>query len=690
MARLLLILFSLLMTVISYSQEEIWKELPDSLQLQINGLQDSHEKIDLLLEYADKNHYSSTSTVISVLQILERYTEQNDNYGMSKVYHYYALCHFINKDWETSISYGQKGLSITDSIKDMKQYALFLGNMSNVYSAMSQNEMANDYRLRCRSMYVSMNDTLGLAILDNDLGLYYFDLGGLSQSMYYFQQALRGLELKNHIIGKLIVLNNIGRILQQQKDYEASRQYYRQSYQLALDKDNQAFQATALNNIGASFQDEAVFDSAFYYHNLSLDIKNQIGNISGIANTLNNLCIIANIQEQYSDALELCNKSIDFAQKSNDKETEAHSWIEGGKALAGLSAKGEAATYLNKGLVLSKEAENVLHEQTANQALYQLYKSSDPKKAIVYLEKSVALKDSILNKANIRTVTQMEKDFEFEKVKSAKQQEISLLSTQNELQEVKIKSGRRNLIFSSFGLLLLGLFSYFMFRSRAKVSHLNQELQAKNLIIEKALHEKDTLLKEIHHRVKNNLQVISSLLGIQSRQVSDPAAKEALNEGRSRVQSMSLIHQDLYQQDNLKGIYIKDYFDKLTTSLFSTYSLKRGVKIKSDIDPLILDVDTVIPLGLIINELVTNALKYAFDDNVGTILVSLKEINGSLQLIVQDDGRGMDDVSGALSGDSYGYELIQALVDKLDGALDITIDQGSTITATFKKYQKAA
>ena len=153
---------------------------------------------------------------------------------------------------------------------------------------------------------------------------------------------------------------------------------------------------------------------------------------------------------------------------------------------------------------------------------------------------------------------------------------------------------------------------------------------------------------------------------------------------------MSLIHQDLYQQDNLKGIFIKDYFDKLTTSLFSTYSLKRGVKIKSDIDPLILDVDTVIPLGLIINELVTNALKYAFDDNVGTILVSLKEINGSLQLIVQDDGRGMDDVSGALSGDSYGYELIQALVDKLDGALDIAIDQGSTITATFKKYQKAA
>ena len=153
---------------------------------------------------------------------------------------------------------------------------------------------------------------------------------------------------------------------------------------------------------------------------------------------------------------------------------------------------------------------------------------------------------------------------------------------------------------------------------------------------------------------------------------------------------MSLIHQDLYQQDNLKGIYIKDYFDKLTTSLFSTYSLKRGVKIKSDIDPLILDVDTVIPLGLIINELVTNALKYACDDNVGTIIVSLKEINGSLQLIVQDDGRGMDDVSGALSGDSYGYELIQALVDKLDGALDITIDQGSTITATFKKYQKAA
>ena len=103
-----------------------------------------------------------------------------------------------------------------------------------------------------------------------------------------------------------------------------------------------------------------------------------------------------------------------------------------------------------------------------------------------------------------------------------------------------------------------------------------------------------------------------------------------------------------------------------------------------------LDVDTVIPLGLIINELVTNALKYAFTDNEGSIKVSLKEQEGTLQLIVEDDGRGIGDITLALNGDSYGYELIQALVDKLDGDLNISVDQGSKVVATFRKYQKAA
>jgi len=127
--------------------------------------------------------------------------------------------------------------------------------------------------------------------------------------------------------------------------------------------------------------------------------------------------------------------------------------------------------------------------------------------------------------------------------------------------------------------------------------------------------EKDILLREIHHRVKNNLQVISSLLGIQSRSIKDVQAKQAIHEGRARVHSMSLIHQNLYKKDNLTGVDMRVYLNKLSTDLINTYNLSEGqIEIEKDIDELILDVEYVVPIGLIINELISNALKYAFPD----------------------------------------------------------------------------
>ena len=192
---------------------------------------------------------------------------------------------------------------------------------------------------------------------------------------------------------------------------------------------------------------------------------------------------------------------------------------------------------------------------------------------------------------------------------------------------------RRKSRIGGIGLLALTLFGGVIFSFYRSKRKSEKELAQKNEIISEALAEKELLLKEIHHRVKNNLQVISSLLYLQSDYIKDEKALSAIQEGRNRVQSMAIIHQNLYQEDNLTGIQVKDYFEKLTQSLFNSYKVQADqIELQLDIEAINLDVDTVIPLGLVVNELITNSLKYAFPENqAGYLKIALRSRINLLQ-----------------------------------------------------------
>jgi two-component sensor histidine kinase len=205
------------------------------------------------------------------------------------------------------------------------------------------------------------------------------------------------------------------------------------------------------------------------------------------------------------------------------------------------------------------------------------------------------------------------------------------------------------------------------------------------------LEEKDILLKEIHHRVKNNLQVVSSLLSLQSRFIRDEQALNAINEGKNRVKSMALIHQNLYQEDNLTGVAIKPYFEKLIRSLFDSYNIDRDrIQLDMQVDNLTLDVDSVIPIGLITNELVSNALKHAFPNSEnGLVKVKLKEENNRIVLQVMDNGVGMEKPESAMESNTFGYRIINAFKEKLGAELLIENNGGTNIKIFIAHYQKA-
>ncbi len=230
-----------------------------------------------------------------------------------------------------------------------------------------------------------------------------------------------------------------------------------------------------------------------------------------------------------------------------------------------------------------------------------------------------------------------------------------------------------------FAFILIGLFLIYKRsqKTAALRQKLNQELAIKN-------QQNELLLKEIHHRVKNNLQTISSLLSLQSAHIEDPQIQGAVEQSQNRVQSMALIHQKLYQGENLAGIEMKEYLQNLGETLVDSYNLDTNrIEIEYPMEPVELDIDTAIPLGLIANELLTNAMKYAFPKNAkGHIRVSLLKSGDTFRFSVTDDGVGMDS-KGYPEKEGFGIQLINLLVLQIEGTIQRTTQNGMNTQIEF-------
>lgn len=217
------------------------------------------------------------------------------------------------------------------------------------------------------------------------------------------------------------------------------------------------------------------------------------------------------------------------------------------------------------------------------------------------------------------------------------------------------------------------------------------ELKEAEETLKTSLREKEVLLKEVHHRVKNNLQVISSIINLQSHYVKDAKTLEMLNESQNRIKSMAFIHEKLYQTKDFANINITDYIKKLSQSLVHSYRIKKdNIALKFNLDDIVVDLDQSIPCGLIINELVSNALKYAFPENRdGIIFISMFESENVLTLSVRDDGIGLPDGLDYKNTESLGLQLVVALTDQLDGEIVLDRKNGTSFTITFAKLKRS-
>ena len=222
-------------------------------------------------------------------------------------------------------------------------------------------------------------------------------------------------------------------------------------------------------------------------------------------------------------------------------------------------------------------------------------------------------------------------------------------------------------------------------RTNESLSGENAQRRRAEEMLRHSLTEKEILLKEIHHRVKNNLQIISSLLNLQADSIMDQQAREVFKESQYRVKSMALIHEKLYGSASLSRIDFGEYTRSLTASLFRSYAVNLpGVEMRVDIDSIFLGIETAIPCGLIINECMTNSCKYAFPGGRGgEILVRLKEREGSYVLTVSDSGIGFPDKLDFRSTNTLGLHLVNILTAQLGGTIRLNRESGTSFTLEF-------
>lgn len=324
---------------------------------------------------------------------------------------------------------------------------------------------------------------------------------------------------------------------------------------------------------------------------------------------------------------------------------------------------------------------------TARLTLADCYnKTGKPQEAYrQVLEATAIQKKDYENKlAAIRT--ELRDKYEADQKEETIQQQQSRLQHQQTIQRLSLG------IAGLLALLLASLFlTYRTNRRRSMLlQSLNQELGQTNVQLDQRNVQNEILLKEIHHRVKNNLEIVSSLLALQSAQIKDSEVQDALQSSQNRVQSMGILHQKLYQGENLAAIEMKDYLINLSEGLLDTFNAEDRVKIECVMQELELDVDTAVPIGLIVNELLTNALKYAFvEGQTGAIKVSLESVDATtLQLRVADNGIGKE-IGKAAQGTGFGTQLIHLLTRQLDGTMTQEVNNGTIISFLFKKTKAA-
>lgn len=513
-------------------------------------------------------------------------------------------------------------------------------------------------------------------------GQCYLFLNNFPESSTNLTKALQIAEQIKDPIKIARIYNNIAIIYNKQDQQEEEHLNYKKALQSISKIQSPAAERLrniVNSNIALNYLDQKHYDKALTIFQKCFEYEKKFNYKTNMAGSSRSLSKVYLGKKEYSKALDYAQKALELYKQLGNKSGQADVYREIGVIYLQTNQLQNASEYTQKGLQLSTKIGELESIKFCYENLSKINsKLGNYKEAYTNQLLFKKRSDSMFNSEINDKVTQIQMTYEFDK----KQELIKRQQNEKDQKLKSVSNKQRNFLIAIamtlFFLSLLTVGIYFNLKSYKKQKLIVEQQKE---VIQNSLTEKETLLREIHHRVKNNLQIISSLLNMQSEDIEDAKVLLSIQEGQSRVQAMSLIHQNLYQSEHIDKVNIENYLKELTHYLSTMYKGDSNlVKVTIETSNIQFDFDTAIPLGLIVNELVSNAYKHAFPNKKeGQISIKIKAINTiDYKLLVSNDGEQLPPNFDWNKPKSLGMKLVTILSKQLRGSFSLKENEPTT------------
>jgi len=574
------------------------------------------------------------------------------------------------RNLNTALDFTRKGLQLTKAKENVLWEGRFQMTQGAILLRMEKLDSAQTILEQAKTKVLQSD----LAFLNTQLGYVYERRGQLDKAADYAMSSLALGEKLNDVKVKAMAYSDLSNLFWKQSKYTSGLEYALKSLAFfnnwgITDLDYGFTLYIAGNNYLALKEYEKALD----YYKQSIVVGERYGFYNNLSDVYISLVDLYTFLGEFDNAEEAGENAVKYAELLENNFMVMRSWLSVGKMHNAKSNYKEAVNALERCItVATDDFGDAYYLSLAYKEFGMAYAGINQyKKAYEAFSHYDTLNDEVFTAEADHRISELRTEFDVAQKESTIMVQESLIKKQ----ETRQKLG----LVITILLVLLLLLAYKAISSNSK----------KNRLLQKQNTEKEFLLKEIHHRVKNNLEIVSSLLSLQSAQIKDPNVLNAMEQSQQRVHSMGMIHQKLYLGENMATIEMKDYFSNLSDYIINSFGKDSHVAMALDMEKFELDVDMAIPIGLIVNELITNSLKYAFpDDRKGKIRLSLKEKGDLIILEVTDNGVGIQ-LSKEAVGTGFGTKLVELLVKQLDGKMELQTTHGTSVFIAFKVTKAA-
>lgn len=586
----------------------------------------NESRIDLLVKIGRQLYPSDPDSAMSYVDKAEQLARTiDDRSGLVSSANLKGVIHYLQGEYAKVLPYWKRVLKL----KKEKGTPPEIANIRNNLGLLQQKMGAYVKAMKQHQAAFRIRDSLellkGVAESSNNLGIVHYQKGDMVRAENYYKRALK-LKKQNGWTDELYRnYNNLGLVFREKGQDARALKFYRKAIKLARKKEDRFHMGRYHLHIGNAFRAMDEHDSAFYHFKRAFQLHKEMGNKGG------ELDALIGQAEFFIEKGEL-QKAVRFAREA-------------------YRLSDTVASLANK-----KEASDILSKVSAAMGNY--------KKAFKHKNESVEIQDSLWSQEKEKQVAKLEARFQ------ASQKEKELKALRMEQREAELKQQRTLLIAigGGGGLLLLLAFLVYGYRQKKKA---NELLAEQNNKVRKEKEEKELLLQELHHRVKNNLQLILSLLNLQTDRIKDEEALQIHKDSQNRVRSMGMLHDKIQHVGELDRTQFEHFVRELSDHLVETYGMKDSLELQLQIEAEGLGAKTLTPVALILNELLSNALKYGFKEGeTGAVFVSVRPGQGECYLLeVRDNGLGFGDFEESDEAHGDGMDIVRSLTEQLEGEL---------------------